>query len=83
MEERSNDITLRVARLAALCCSLAAALYAATQIEPTPVVALGMSGGPLLDEDGAVAGINHKGGPGEARDFAVHYKALTDWLSGS
>jgi hypothetical protein len=34
-----------------------------------------MSGGPLLDEDGAVAGINHKGGPSEARDFAVHVKA--------
>jgi hypothetical protein len=48
MEERSSDITLRVARLAALCCSLAAALYAAIQIEPSPIVALGMSFGPLL-----------------------------------
>jgi hypothetical protein len=48
MEERSSDITLSVARLAALFCSLAAAVYAATQIEPTPIVALGMSGGPLL-----------------------------------
>jgi RNA-directed DNA polymerase len=43
----------------------------------------GMSGGPLLDEDGAVAGINHKGGPSEARDFAVHVGVLIDWLSRS
>jgi hypothetical protein len=48
MEERSRDITLKVAMLAALFCSLAAAVYAATQIEPSPIVALGMSGGPLL-----------------------------------
>lgn len=52
-------------------------------IEVTQKLSQGMSGGPLLDEDGAVAGINHKGGPSEARDFAVHIKALTDWLSGS
>ena len=56
---------------------------AVQMIEVTQKLSQGMSGGPLLDEDGAVAGINHKGGPSEARDFAVHYKALTDWLSGS
>jgi hypothetical protein len=48
MLERSDDITLRVARLAALFCSLAAAAYAATQREPSPVVALFLSSGPLL-----------------------------------
>ena len=48
MAERSYDITLRVAILAAFFCSVAAALYAATQIEPSPVVALFFSGGPLL-----------------------------------
>ncbi|NEU97010.1 reverse transcriptase domain-containing protein [Bradyrhizobium uaiense] len=56
---------------------------AVPMIEVTQKLSQGMSGGPLLDEDGAVAGINHKGGPGEARDFAVHVKALTDWLSGA
>lgn len=35
-----------------------------------------MSGGPLLDDDGALAEINHKGGPGEARDFGLHVSAL-------
>jgi hypothetical protein len=48
MEERSKCITLRVAKLAALFCSLAAAPYAAMRIEPSPVVALFLSGAPLL-----------------------------------
>ena len=48
MEERSHDITLRVARLAALFSSLIAAAYAASQIEPAPVVALFLSFGPLV-----------------------------------
>jgi RNA-directed DNA polymerase len=56
---------------------------AVPMIEVAQKLSQGMSGGPLLDEDGAVSGINHKGGPSEARDFAVHVKALTDWLSGS
>ncbi|MCP1972066.1 reverse transcriptase domain-containing protein [Bradyrhizobium elkanii] len=54
---------------------------AVPMIEVAQKLSQGMSGGPLLDEDGAVAGINYKGGPSEARDFAVHVKALTDWLS--
>lgn len=48
MQERSDDITLNVAKLAALFCSLAAAAYGATQSEPSPIVALFLSGGPLL-----------------------------------
>jgi len=48
MEERTDDVTLRVAKLAALFCSLVAAAYAASQIEPSPVVALFLSGGPLV-----------------------------------
>ena len=56
---------------------------AVPMIEVTQKLSQGMSGGPLLDDDGAVAGVNHKGGPGEARDFAVHVNALTDWLSKS
>ena len=48
MEQRSPDITLRAAKLAALFSSLVAAAYAASQIEPAPVVALFLSGGPLV-----------------------------------
>lgn len=49
-------------------------------IEVTQKLTRGMSGGPLLDVDDAVAGIIYKGGPGEGRDFAVHIKVLEDWL---
>src|SRR5262245_37803521 len=48
MEERSTDITLKVAKLAALFSSIGAALYAATQMEPSPAVALFLTSGPLL-----------------------------------
>lgn len=48
MNERTEDITLKVAKLAAFWCSLVAALYAAMPAEPPPVVALFLSGGPLL-----------------------------------
>jgi hypothetical protein len=48
VEERSHDITLTVAKVTALFSSLAAALYAATQIEPAPVVALFFSFGPSM-----------------------------------
>ncbi len=41
-------MTLTVAKVAALFASLAAAAYAAAQIEPSPVVVLFMSGGPLF-----------------------------------
>ena len=43
-------------------------------------LAQGMSGGPVLDGADAVAGIIHKGGPGEARDFAIHIRVLNEWL---
>lgn len=49
-------------------------------IEVTQKLTQGMSGGPLLDDDGRVAGIIHKGGPQEGRDFAVHINALIAWL---
>lgn len=44
----SDDVALRVAKLAALVCSLAAAIYAGVQTEPSPLGALLLSGGPLL-----------------------------------
>lgn len=50
-------------------------------VEVTQKLTQGMSGGPLLDAKDMVAGIIHKGGPGEGRDFAVHIKVLEDWLS--
>jgi hypothetical protein len=43
-----RDVTLTLAKLAALFASLAAAAYAAARIEPSPVVALFLSGGPLF-----------------------------------
>jgi hypothetical protein len=49
-------------------------------IEVTQKLTPGISGGPLLDANDAVAGIIHKGGPAEGRDFAVHIKMLEDWL---
>ena len=48
MEERSGDITLRVATLTALCCSVATAIYVVVEIEPSPLMALFLSGAPLL-----------------------------------
>lgn len=50
-------------------------------IEVTQKIAQGMSGGPLLDANQNVIGINHKGGPDMARDFAVHINELTAWLA--
>ncbi len=53
---------------------------AVQKIEVTQKLSQGMSGGPLLDAEHGVAGIIHKGGPKEGRDFAVHIKVLEDWL---
>ncbi|MGY4750789.1 reverse transcriptase domain-containing protein [Pannonibacter sp. Q-1] len=50
-------------------------------IEVTQKLSQGMSGGPLLDDNDAVAGIIHKGGPGEGRDFAIRIEMLNDWLA--
>ncbi len=49
-------------------------------IEVTQQHTPGMSGGPLLDSSGAVAGIIHKGGPDLGRNFAVHIEVLNNWL---
>ena len=48
MAKDPKDITLGVAKLAAVFFSLAAAVYAATQAEPSPFIAYFLSGGPLL-----------------------------------
>jgi S1-C subfamily serine protease len=50
-------------------------------IEVTQKLTQGMSGGPLLDASGAVAGVIHKGGPKEGRDFAIHVDVLNSWLA--
>lgn len=50
-------------------------------IEVTQKLTQGMSGGPVLDGDDLVAGIIHKGGPDEGRDFAIHIDALRGWLA--
>ena len=48
MTAESDDATLRTAKITALFCSIAAALYAMAQIEPSPLVGLFFSAGPLL-----------------------------------
>jgi len=45
------------------------------QIEVSQVIANGMSGGPLIDADGDVVGINHKGGVDEGRNICIHVNA--------
>ena len=50
-------------------------------IEVTQKLTQGMSGGPLLDANAAVAGIIHKGGPEEGRDFAIDISMLVAWLA--
>lgn len=50
-------------------------------IEVTQKLSQGMSGGPLLDSENGIAGVIHKGGPGEGRDFAVHIVELNGWLA--
>ena len=47
-QTQSGDVTLNVAKLAALFSSLAAALYAVAQIEPHPIAWLFLSFGPLF-----------------------------------
>jgi len=44
----SEAPTLRTAKIIALFCSLAAALYAVAQVEPSPLVAVFVSAGPLI-----------------------------------
>lgn len=50
-------------------------------IEVTQKLSQGMSGGPILDNNDAVTGVVHKGGPGEGRDFAIQIGMLYDWLA--
>ncbi len=50
-------------------------------IEVTQQLTQGMSGGPILDADGHVVGIIHKGGPGEGRQLAVNISQLWQWLA--
>lgn len=50
-------------------------------IEVTQKLSQGMSGGPLLDSNNAVAGVVHKGGPSEGRDFAIHIEMMNAWLA--
>lgn len=57
------------------------ARHAVQLIEVTQKLAKGMSGGPLLDGKNGVAGIIHKGGHDEDRDFAIHIDVLDAWLA--
>ena len=50
-------------------------------IEVSQELTQGMSGGPVLDAQGAVIGIVHKGGPTEGRQLAIRLSVLRDWLA--
>ncbi|ARR53185.1 hypothetical protein HY78_06875 [Rhizorhabdus wittichii DC-6] len=50
-------------------------------IEVSQKLGQGMSGGPVLDEMLGLVGVIHRGGPGEARDFAIHLDVLNCWLA--
>ncbi len=45
-------------------------------IEVTQQLTQGMSGGPILDANGFVVGVIHKGGPGEGRQLAIRLSEL-------
>ena len=46
------------------------------KIETNINISPGMSGGPLLNAENQLVGINHKGGPDEDRDLAIHLDEL-------
>ena len=46
--ERSGDITLSIATMMALVCSVVAAIYAAVELEPSSVIVLILTAGPLF-----------------------------------
>jgi RNA-directed DNA polymerase len=49
-------------------------------VEVTQKLLQGASGGPLLDSQGRVAGVIHKGGPLIERDHAVHVDMVFEWF---
>lgn len=54
---------------------------AVNKIEVTSKLTPGMSGGPVIDDEHAVVGIVHKGGPDEGRDFAIDIRVLNEWVA--
>jgi S1-C subfamily serine protease len=56
--------------------SLLTVRSAVQMIEVTQQLTQGMSGGPILDANGEVVGIIHKGGPGEGRQLAIKFSEL-------
>src|SRR5690606_30702226 len=51
------------------------------KIEVVQQLTPGMSGGPLLDADGNVLGIIHRGGPEQGNQLAVHACELAAWIA--
>ncbi len=76
MTERS-DVTLQVAKLAALFSSLAAAIYAAAETEPSPVMVLFLSSAPLLAVILWLQKDAHRTGVGAVQDWG--YFLLLAW----
>ncbi len=51
------------------------------KIETNIKISQGMSGGPLLNSNNRLVGVNHKGGPDEDRDLAIHLNELLAFAS--
>ena len=73
----SIDVTFRVAKLTALFCSFIALIYATAQIEPAPLVALFMSGAPILAVILWLQKDAHQTGVGAVQDWG--YFLLLAW----
>lgn len=68
----SDDVTLWTAKATALVCSLAAAVYAAVELEPSsPVVYLLLSSGPLIAVILWLQKDAHRTGVGEVQDWGL------------
>jgi hypothetical protein len=85
MDERSDDVTLMVAKLAALFCSVAAIVYAVAQIEPQPVAALFLSGAPVLAVILWLQKDAHRTGVGAVQDWGyflfLAWPAVIPWYA--
>ncbi|NIZ01930.1 trypsin-like peptidase domain-containing protein [Thalassospira lucentensis] len=71
---RADGITERLGTISSLKTRSGLKLVEVTQTLPP-----GMSGGPILNDDGQVIGVKHKGGPTEGRNFAIAINELCDW----
>ena len=61
--------------------SVLTAQFGVQLVEITAQITQGMSGGPILNSDGEVIGINYKGGQDEGRQFGIRLSMLLSWVN--